>query len=146
VYPVSLGQYNLINRLTVPLFYLKAQDAIDADDADGESDIGDLEVFPGTDDEFGLGNVSYQGWISPANPGKWIWGLGPVLELPTNTNNRLGTDTWSAGPSVLLLTMPGRWVVGGFAQNVWDFASDKGEPDVSKFTSQIFVNYNLQDG
>jgi hypothetical protein len=145
VYPVSLGKYNLINRLTVPLIYLEGQDSIGAD-ADDESDVGDIEVFPGTDDEFGLGNVSYQGWFSPANPGKWIWGIGPVLELPTNTNNRLGTDTWSAGPSVLLLTMPGKWVVGGFAQNIWDFASDKGEPDVNKFTSQIFVNYNLDDG
>jgi hypothetical protein len=145
VYPVSLGKYNLINRLTVPLIYLEGQDSLGAD-ADDESDIGDIEVFPGTDDEFGLGNVSYQGWISPANPGKWIWGIGPVLDIPTNTNNRLGTDTWSAGPSVLLLTMPGKWVVGGFAQNIWDFASDKGEPDVNKFTSQIFVNYNLDDG
>lgn len=66
--------------------------------------------------------------------------------MPTNTDSSLGSDTWSAGPSVLLLTTPGSWVVGGFAQNIWDVASDKGEPNINKFTSQIFVNYNLQDG
>lgn len=143
VYPLSVGKYNLINRFTIPLIYLEGQDSIAIDD---DPEIGDLEVFPGTDDEFGLGNISYQGWFSPADPGKWIWGVGPVIELPTNTDSSLGTDTWSAGPSVLLLTTPGPWVVGGFVQNIWDIASDKGEPDINRFTSQIFVNYNLQDG
>ena len=145
VYPVSLGQYNLINRFTLPLIYLEGQDSIVAGD-DNDPEVGGLEVFPGTDDEFGLGNITYQGWVSPASPGKWIWGIGPVIELPTNTDSSLGSDTWSAGPSVLLLTTPGNWVVGGFAQNIWDFASDNGEPDINKFTSQIFVNYNLDDG
>ncbi len=145
VYPMSVGDnWNLINRAIVPLVYLEGQDAITVGSEDPE--LGALEVFPGGSSEFGLGNIQYQGFFSPASPGKWIWGVGPALELPTNTDDSLGTDTWSIGPAAVVLTMPGNWVVGGLAMNIWDFAGSSGEPDINKFTFQYFVNYNLPDG
>ena len=52
--------------------------------------LGQLEVFPGSSDKFGLGNIQYQGFVSPAQPGQVIWGVGPVFELPTNTDDDLG--------------------------------------------------------
>jgi hypothetical protein len=103
-------------------------------------------VFPGNKSEFGLGNIQYMAYFSPADPGKIIWGVGPVLELPTNTDSALGTDTWSAGPAAVVLTMPGNWVVGFLAQNIWDFAGDSDEPDINKSTLQPIINYNLEDG
>jgi hypothetical protein len=93
-----------------------------------------------------LGNIQYQGFISPANPGKVTWGLGPVFEFPTNTNSRLGTDTWSIGPTMVVLTMPGKWVLGFLAQNIWDFAGKSGEPNVSRFTFQPILNYMIGEG
>ena len=42
--------------------------------------------------------------------------------------------------------MPGKWVVGCLAQNIWSFKEDDEEPDVNKFTFQYFVNYNLSKG
>jgi hypothetical protein len=42
-------------------------------------DAGGSFVFPGTSNEFGLGNIQYMAYFSPAKPGKVIWGLGPVL-------------------------------------------------------------------
>jgi hypothetical protein len=79
VYPVHVGDFNLINRLIVPLEYQE-------------------ERFEGEGSQSGLGNVTYQAFLSPAKPGKVIWGLGPALIMPTNTDNRLGSDKWSAGP------------------------------------------------
>jgi len=38
-----------------------------------------------------------------------------VLLIPTNTDDYLGPDKWGAGPSIVLLTMPGNWVVGSMA-------------------------------
>jgi hypothetical protein len=38
--------------------------------------------------------------------------------------------------------MPGNWVVGILAQNIWDFAGDKDEPDINKPTLQPIINYN----
>jgi hypothetical protein len=146
VIPTALGEdINLINRIVAPAIYLESQDAI-APAQDSGDNLGGLEVFPETDSEFGLGNLQYQAFFSPANPGKVIWGAGPVIELPTNTDPKLGSDTWSAGPSVVVLSMPGNWGVGMLAQNIWDFASDSGEPDVNRATIQPILNYNLREG
>jgi len=42
--------------------------------------------------------------------------------------------------------MPGKWVVGVLAQNVWSFAGDSDAADVNKFLFQYFINYNLDNG
>jgi hypothetical protein len=98
VYPTPVGKnLNLINRVVAPVIYLEGQDEIDVLPGQ-EVDVGTGFVFPGTSSEFGLGNIQYMAYFSPAKPGKIIWGVGPVLELPTNTDSALGTDTWSAGP------------------------------------------------
>jgi hypothetical protein len=145
VYPLSLGKLNLINRLIVPVIYLKGQDSISRE-SDDDPVLGKIQVFPGSSNKFGLGNIQYQAFISPANPGKVTWGLGPAFEFPTNTNSRLGTDTWSIGPTMVVLTMPGNWVLGFVTQNIWDFAGKSGEPNVSRFTFQPILNYMLGQG
>jgi len=65
------------------------------------------------------------------NFGVFIWGVGLALQMPTASNDDLGTDLWSAGPSFLGLTMPGKWVLGVLAQNIWDFAGS-GDGDVTE--------------
>jgi len=47
---------------------------------------------------------------------------------------------------VVALSMPGNWVYGVLAQNVWSFAGDSNAADVNKFLFQYFLNYNLGDG
>jgi hypothetical protein len=53
VYPVDLGDLNLINRAILPIIYQE-------------------ERFKGEGTEFGLGNFTYQAFFSPAKPGKII--------------------------------------------------------------------------
>jgi hypothetical protein len=90
--------------------------------------------------------MTYQGFFGPAKPGKWIWGVGPALVLPTATEDRYASDKWSAGPTAVALSMPGKWVVGVLAQNVWSFAGDSTASDVNKFLFQYFINYNIGNG
>jgi hypothetical protein len=137
VMPVNLGRVNLINRLIVPYI------GVDANLS--ELDLGANEVPPSDVRRDGFGNIQYQAFFTPAEPGKIIWGLGPVLELPSNTND-MGSDKWSAGAGVVLLTMPGNWVLGLLAQNLWSFAGADRAADVNKLTFQYFVNYNLPKG
>jgi hypothetical protein len=137
VYPTRIGNLNLINRVIIP--YL----GIDANQ--NGSDLGEIDIPPTLERESGLGNIQYQGFFTPAEPGNVIWGIGPVFELPTNTSG-LGSDKWSAGPAAVALTMPGKWVLGALVQNIWSFAGPSGDPDVNKFTFQYFVNYNLDNG
>ena len=98
---------------------------------------------PGQDREDGLGDATFTAFFSPKDSGSWIWGAGPVVLLPTSTDNRLGAGEWGAGPSVVALTMRGPWVVGTLLSNVWSFT---GEDDVNLLTWQPFINYNMDGG
>jgi hypothetical protein len=125
VYPIHLSQkWNLINRVILPVVYQP-------------------ELIPGQGSTSGLGDTSYTAFFSPRNPGKLIWGVGPVFSIPTSSDIQLGHGEWAAGPSVVLVKMPGSWVVGALLSNSWSFNSDA---NVNVFFSQIFVNYNMKGG
>lgn len=93
----------------------------------------------------GTGDTLFTAFFVPADSGAWTWGVGPVIQLPTTSNSRLGADEWGAGASFVALKMPGRWVVGGLVSNVWGIGEDPGN-DVNVFTFQPFVNYNFDKG
>ncbi len=137
VYPLNLGTYNLINRFIVPYI------SVDAN-IDGNS-LGEVNIPPTNVSADGLGNIQYQGFFSLAEPGNIIYGLGPVLDFPTHSSN-LGSEKWSAGIAALALTMPGNWVIGVLAQNIWSYAGPDDVPNVNKFLFQYFLNYNLPNG
>jgi hypothetical protein len=105
--------------------------------------ISQPAITPGQDRENGIGDTSVTAWLSPGKAGKWIWGAGATLNIPTASDPRLGFDDWAAGPSVVLLTMPGKWVIGGLVSNIWDINADK---KINFMFSQLFVNYNMKDG
>lgn len=127
VIPVTVGKWNLINRPILPVVYQP--------DITGESG-----------GEFGLGDLTYQLFASPANAGALTWGVGPVLIIPTATDDALGSGKWSAGPTAVLVYIHGRVVAGAIAFNAWSFAGDSDEPDVNQFLFQYFINYNLKQG
>ncbi len=58
----------------------------------------------------------------------------------------LGSEKWSAGPSVVALTIQGPWVLAFCASNLWSFAGDDDRQDVNHFLFQYFINYNMADG
>lgn len=125
VIPFSLSEeWNLITRTIVPI-------------------ISQPGFVPGQDRENGLGNILFTAFASPKNSGTWIWGAGPAIQLPTSTDDQLGADEWAAGPSFVILTMPGPWVIGSLFSNVWDLT---GDDDINFFTWQYFVNYNFGGG
>ena len=145
VYPVNIGDWNIINRFILPMMYSEGQDepvppGIEVDA--GYS--GMIELAQGS--EFGLGDLTYTAFISPAEPGDWIWGVGSVMVLPTATEDRYASDKFSLGASVVALSTPGNWVYGFLLQNVWSIAGDDDAADVNMFLGQYFVNYNMKDG
>ena len=58
----------------------------------------------------------------------------------------MGSSKWSAGPALVVLTMPGKWVLGALAQNIWSFAGPDDGSDVNQLVFQYFVNYNFNKG
>jgi hypothetical protein len=124
VIPVSLGNWNLINRTIVPL-------------------VSQPDIFNDSGSTFGLGDTVYQGFFTPAEGGTVTWGVGPVLILPTATDPVLGTGKWQAGPAAIVVAFPGKWVIGGVVYNAWSFAGPSNRDSVNQGLLQYFLNYNL---
>ncbi len=99
-----------------------------------------------TGGEFGLGDMNPSFFFSPSKPGKFIWGVGPALVLPTATNDILGQGKLSIGPTFVLLKQPKNWTLGVLTNNVWSVAGSGSRPDVNQFLLQYFINYNLKKG
>jgi hypothetical protein len=128
VYPVRIFEgWNLVNRLIIPYINLP-------------------ELAPGVGDASGLGDIQYQGYFSPAEPGEIIWGVGPVFSIPSATEEILGSDKWSIGPGIVVLTIRGPWVFGGLINNIWSFAGEDERADVNQMLINPFVNYNMPGG
>lgn len=73
VIPFTLNEdWNLISRTIVPVI--------------SQQDIG-----PGTGEQFGIGNTVQSLFLSPSkSENGWVWGVGPVLYVPTRTDELLG--------------------------------------------------------
>ncbi len=127
VLPISLNKdWNLITRTIVPI-------------------INQPSPASGIGSAFGLGDINPTLFLSPANSGKLIWGVGPTMTFPTATESLLGNGEWSAGPSLVVLTTPGHWVIGALANNQWSFAG-WGNKNVDALLVQPFINYNFPHG
>ena len=122
VVPIGLGsKVNLIVRTIIPIVTVP-----DFSQTDKTSITG-------------LGDISMSLFFAPTKAGKWIWGAGPVLDLPTSTNQMLGFGEFNIGPSVIALQFNGKWVYGFTANNTWSVANN----NVNKLYFQYFINYNL---
>jgi len=87
--------------------------------------------------QFGIGDTLQSLFFSPLQPraigslGNLVWGAGPVLSLPTGTDELLGSEKWSAGPTGIVLVRNGPWNYGGLANHLWSIAGTDGRADVN---------------
>ena len=127
VIPISVNDdWNIITRTIVPVISMPS-------------------LYPGDDRTHGIGDTVFTAFLSPAKPGHWIWGAGPVVQLPTNTNAELGNKNWGLGPSfvVLHLDKGDPWVYGMLVNNIWSLTSDQRGGSYNNGLIQPFVNYNF---
>lgn len=124
VIPFSLNDdWNVISRTILPL-------------------IQQEDVQPGTDQE-GVGDITQSLFFSPKASGAsgWIWGVGPVLLLPTASDDLLGTEKWGAGPTVVVLKQQQGWTYGALANHIWSYAGNDDRNDVDATFLQPFLAY-----
>jgi hypothetical protein len=166
-FPKKLNDdWNLINRViwTVPSMPLD-QDKIDdfepspdqlGNDQGGGLTGQDQGDFPKPIDLFdgrttGLGDSYYVGLFSPSDPvdidggGKFVWGAGFDLGLPTAEEDILGTGKYLAGPSALGVYLGETWKVGSLLMHYWDFEGDDDREDVNMTNLQYFVFYSVDE-
>ena len=125
VVPVGLSErWNLISRTIVPVVYQAG-------------------VLPGMGDQFGLGDTVQSIFFSRGNhrtAGGLIWGVGPVLLLPTATDDPLGADQWGAGPTGVIVKQQGPWTYGLLANHIVSVTGDDDRPDVESTFFQPFLS------
>ncbi|HZL69042.1 MAG TPA: hypothetical protein VFC29_17110 [Candidatus Limnocylindrales bacterium] len=128
VIPISISEnWNLIARIIQPI-------------------VWQPNVTQNSQGWYGLGDMNPTFFFSPAKPSKLIWGVGPTFVIPTATADQLGQGKFSMGPGVVLLTTPGKWVIGTLINNVWSVAGSGSRPPVNQMLLQWFVNYNMKKG
>jgi hypothetical protein len=96
--------------------------------------------------QFGLGNLNTTLFLSPAKTKGFTWGAGPIFGFPTKTNDLLGSNTFSIGPSAVLVAMPKDWVIGILANQQWSIGNGAPNQRVNAMLIQPFINYNLPEG
>lgn len=125
VLPVNISDnWLLVNRAIVPL-------------------ISQPDIASSSGGVFGLGDIIYEGFFVPSGSGNITWGVGPVLSIPTASDELLGTGKFSAGPTAILVAFVNKWVLGAVAYNTWSFAGNGNRDDVNSGFVQYFINYNL---
>jgi len=127
VMPYSLGDnWNLISRTIVG--YVHQED-----------------ILPGLGSQSGISDTQESLFFSPKElVHGYVVGAGPVFQLPTASNSRLGTEKWSAGPAGVILKQHGPWTYGMLAQHVWDYAGASDRASVSSSFVQPFINYTAK--
>jgi hypothetical protein len=83
------------------------------------------------DRAFGLSDLIHASFLTPENQGKFIWGAGFLLSVPTATSDVLGSGKWAAGPALRLTFRSGPWNVGAVAGQRWSFAGDASRADLN---------------
>ena len=97
VIPIHINDdWNVITRTILPL-------------------VWNPSLQPAQSVPFGLAPTSFSAFLSPNNPvDGWVWGVGPIAELPTITNKTLGSNVWGLGPAAVsssspVRSLPARW-------------------------------------
>ena len=75
------ADWNVITRTILPVIW--------------NPDLSPLPSVP-----VGTGPTVFSAFLSPKIPTDgWLWGLGPVVQIPTISNASLGSSVWGGGPT-----------------------------------------------
>ncbi len=130
VIPMGISEdWNLITRVILPV-------------------ISQTDIFGESGNQFGLGDVTLSGFFSPKAPtsGGLIWGVGPVLSIPTATDDLLGSEKFGLGPTAVGLKQIGKITVGLLVNHVWSVAGSDDRADINNTFFQPFLAQNFPGG
>ena len=125
VIPIALNEdWSLISRTSAPIM-----------------DVED--VRSSTSDDSGLGDITQSFFFTPVAPKAdgALWGVGPVLLLPTATDDDLGQEKLALGPTGVVLKQEGPVTFGVQGHHLWSIAGDDSRADVNATYLQPFVAY-----
>ena len=93
--------------------------------------------------DYGLSNIQPQFYLSPVHTGRFVWGVGPQLWLPTATDDKLGINKWGGGPAAVGLFRSRHLLAGTLIGNEFAGVNHVHE---NQMTINWFVFYNMKHG
>ena len=128
VIPFSISEnWNLISRTILPLI-----------------DQENIHNNAGT--QSGVGDIVQSIFFSPKAPTNngWILGAGPVLLLPTGSDDKLTADKVGFGPTAVALKQQGPWTYGALGNHIWSVGGRSDRADVNATFLQPFLVYTTR--
>ena len=131
VIPIHINQdWNVITRTILPVIW--------------QPSFQPAQTVP-----FGTGPITFSAFLAPSKlVDGWLWGVGPVVQVPVASNGSLGSNVWGAGPTGVVVFMKGPWVGGVLTNNVWSLGGSPGRGGTryNNFLLQPFLTYNFPGG
>ena len=128
VMPFSMNKdWNFIARVIVPV-------------------LSQPPLVAGETARFGISDVLFSAFISPAQPKGVIWGIGPVVSLPMSSDPYIGSGKLGVGPTALVLKQSGQVTMGALVNHVFSVAGSDAMGDVNQTFLQPFLSYGTKTG
>ncbi|SPL61728.1 Possible Neuromedin U precursor [Ochrobactrum soli] len=94
----------------------------------------------------GLGDLTLMDIFILPKHGDITFGAGPILVIPTATDDALGSGKWQVGASGVIVAPQSWGLLGGLVTYQTSFAGLGDRERVSLATVEPIINYNLKDG
>jgi hypothetical protein len=128
VVPFSISEkWNLISRTILPIIHQE-------------------KVTGLTGSQTGIGDIVQSIFFSPKKTTPFIWGAGPVLLVPTASNDHIGAKQFGIGPTLVVLKQQSGWTYGALYNHIWGIAGGSGRPKVNSDFIQPFLAYGTKSG
>jgi hypothetical protein len=132
VVPIHLTpDWNLITRVVIPAVWTP--------------DLSPAKSVPQA-----IAPADFFAFLSPRNATNgWLWGVGPIIQIPTATSPTVGSSVWGLGPTAVVVKTTEHVVAGVLANQVWSLGgvdSGPGGRRYATFLVEPFFNYNFGGG
>jgi hypothetical protein len=107
--------------------------------------ISQPAAAPGETSTRGVGDTQFAAFLSPARTGKLVWGVGPVIQIPSASNAVLGQGKWGLGPAAAAQWSGDTWTFGALINNIWSIAGSSNRAVVNQMQLEPEINYTFKD-
>jgi len=126
VVPITISKgLTMINRLVMPI-------------------IAQFNVTGIGQSQNALGDIQYSMFFAPKS--NFIWGIGPIFNLPTATNTLTGSGKFSVGPTGVFLYQKNGWTAGALLNQIWSVGGDPDRGNQTQGYLQPFLSHSWKSG
>src|SRR5262245_14054594 len=105
-----------------------------------------MTSLPSPDATTGLDDMQTSVFFTPTRTGSWVAGFGPIVEMPTASDEQLGSGKWSAGPTGAVFYSNGTWLNGVLASHLVSFAGSRHRAKVNFTSIEPQLSYTFDNG